>query len=600
MAPAVRAIPSLFRIATACMLLAAVALVASLIVVPPPILTPILGKILPDGWPWLAANGPAAAPAPVLAAMLALLPQLAALLGLLAAGLGLYAGAVAAARVARPASPAAPATGPASAGPHILIQELRGLLAEERGELANLRELCGTATHDAMMVGARLAGVALDAETRLAAGVTLAEQVLHQHPADFADRAAEAVLRVERTLPELTALIRRGVVPPSRSLTHSLADSLAHSEDAQDGAENDSAENAVDTATRLAVVVDDVVRNFGVMMTQAAEQVAALGDIATRLRRDAAALDTVGREVAMAGASVVTRVGNAAAHADWVLAKLPAAAAMVAGAADQAAQTLVQFETAASSAPAFHALASSPTSSRSAAYSTTQDEAGARLVMVVDSVAQTLGGLMTEAADQIAVLGNVADGLRRDVIALDTAGRGIALAGASVVSRVGDAVAQASAALAQLPAAAAMVSGAADQAARTLADTSAVLRADAGSLEEGARAVSTAGEKMAAQTERLVEAAGHVETQAALLPGAVAAVVRAAGGEVDLTRMMEQTHAMEPATVLSARTEPRAAVVEAVRLPETPLVQHDEAQQALIHPMGQMRAVAEEVAGEMA
>jgi hypothetical protein len=203
--PPLGAIPPLFRGALACVVMAALGLAASLVLAPPPVLGAVAGS----------------------SAVLPLLPPAAALLGLLAGVLSLFAGAAIASARSWPLRAAA--SGAAAAGPpggqgaqaaalvpglQAAVEDLRGLLAAERAELASFREACGAATHDAMMVGARLAGVALDAETRLTAGVEQIEQALQQ-PDGAASRAAEAVLRVERALPEFAEMIRRGMADPA-------------------------------------------------------------------------------------------------------------------------------------------------------------------------------------------------------------------------------------------------------------------------------------------------------------------------------------------------------------------------------------------------
>ncbi len=167
------------------------------------------------------------------------------------------------------------------------FQELRGLLATERGELAAFREHCAGATHEAMIVGARLAGVALDAETRLAAGVARAEQGLRQ-------------------------------IDPARVFPAGAG------------------------PARDAAVADNAVLTFRAALADAADQMAALGDTAVALRRDVIALDTAGREIATAGAAAVSRAGEAVTRTETALARLPAAADTVAAAAAAAGRALTE------------------------------------------------------------------------------------------------------------------------------------------------------------------------------------------------------------------------------------------------------------------
>jgi hypothetical protein len=235
------------RAALGCLLLAGLGLAASLLLAPPIGLTLTLAGLRPA------------------------LPLAAALLGLLAGGLALFA---------RPPKPLAATENPREAILLAALQrsvtELRDVTGAQRSELVSLRDQYGDATREAMMVGARLAGVALDAETRLSAGVTRAEQAL-QRPAD-------------------------------------------------------------ETASQLRAAADGMVQTIGDALAGASGQIEALGTFAGKLQHDAAALDSAGHEIATASASVVARLGEAVTRAGTVLAALPVVGATLTDAADVLAE----------------------------------------------------------------------------------------------------------------------------------------------------------------------------------------------------------------------------------------------------------------------
>lgn len=260
--------------AAAALLLAGCALAAGLLLAPP---------LLSAGEMVLVTPPP---PLP------ALLPWAAALLGLLAAVLALLSG--------RPV--ADPATAPAATlAWQDAAQALRGLLQTERGELAALRESCGAAAHDAMMAGARLAGVAMDAETRLLAGVAQAEARLDRAP------------------------------PDGMAATHPIADPAA------------SVSVTEAAIQAMAAAAAELTGQLTAQLTvQLAAHVAGIGEAAGGLRRDAAALDAAGREIAVSSAEVIARIGEAVGHAGMALNRLPQAAAGVGAAAERAARDLTE------------------------------------------------------------------------------------------------------------------------------------------------------------------------------------------------------------------------------------------------------------------
>jgi hypothetical protein len=230
-------------VATLCGAAAALCLIASLALAPP------------------LAHPPAAA------GWTQMLPLLAALLGLLGCVASAVFGVARAAPapvVAPPPPPPPPLPSPDIPPPRETVREMAEMLEEQRTAFAAFRESCGTATHDAMMVGARLAGVALDAEARLIAGVSHLEQAAAQPAGTAAARAAEATLRIERALPELAELIRRGM----------QANGPAAPAPA-DGA-----------AALLGAAADGAARSLGAIVAEAAGQIAAFGELGEAMRRD--------------------------------------------------------------------------------------------------------------------------------------------------------------------------------------------------------------------------------------------------------------------------------------------------------------------------
>jgi hypothetical protein len=163
------------------------------------------------------------------AAPATLLPLVSGLLGLAAGVLGLHASQN------RPPRPGAKAFEPTFAGPPsdaaALLNDLRGLLDEVRQAAAAMREQCAATGHEALVVGARMTGAALDLEHRLAASVGLAEQAL-QNPGGALARGAAATRRVERAIGDLTDLIKSGAhdvaSPSSLSMDQALAGLAGH------------------------------------------------------------------------------------------------------------------------------------------------------------------------------------------------------------------------------------------------------------------------------------------------------------------------------------------------------------------------------------
>lgn len=137
---------------------------------------------------------------------------------------------------------------------------------------------------------------------------------------------------------------------------------------------------------------------------------------------------------------------------------------------------------------------------------TALDTVFGQLAAEADGAVQTFRETATVAAGHMTVLADTAVALRRDVIALDTAGRAIATAGATVVSRVGGAVAHLDAAVASLPAAAAAVSAAAEKTGLMMTEASAVLCADSAAMDASVRDSRQAAELVHREVEAMATA----------------------------------------------------------------------------------------------
>ena len=297
--------------------------------------------------------------------------MLATVLGLLSGMLYLFA---------VPAASTVPDSTPAAIVPglHVMFRQLSDLLAEERGKIVVIQEACETTTRDAVMVSkclAHLADVAVDAEARLIAGVTQASEALHQ-PVATVSWAADAAQRIERALPEIADLIRRGISDQSQAITSVLEI----------------------TADRLVAEVDSPIQTFRVAVADATNQITALGDSAVTLSRDVVAFDTAGREIATVSATVVSRVSDAVARIDAALAELPAAAAAVSATAEQAANVLADASTALAADGA--ALAASCHGIEQAAISVQQSSEDLRTTR--QDIADAGAAIATQVGDELA------------------------------------------------------------------------------------------------------------------------------------------------------------------------------------------------------
>jgi hypothetical protein len=162
--------------------------------------------------------------------LLQILPAVSAVLGILAGVLGVAAGPAGGQSAANPVLGADPTPPDANAPEHVdslyaIVAELRSLLTDERRELSALRELSSAGTKETVLLAERLAGTVLDAELRLTAGVVQAERAL-RYPTSAATRAAEATLRVERSLSRTENALRQ--LPDATAAATAAAATLQH------------------------------------------------------------------------------------------------------------------------------------------------------------------------------------------------------------------------------------------------------------------------------------------------------------------------------------------------------------------------------------
>ena len=240
-----------------------------------------------------------------------LLPFLSATLGCAAAVIMLRSQAT----LTRAGSNAAHAHTPEHADLRAAIEDMRALMHDERRQWSDLRDAGNAAARESMVVGANLAGFAMDAEKRLSESTEHAELCLRDTVTTL-EGAVTIADRLERIASDLAA---RGIKPsypqeagaamslPLQTLT-AAADAAAH---------------ALERATSGIVV-----------------RIAAMGDASGRMERDAASLDQACREIAAAGAGVVARAHEAVGRVETGVATLPELAAAITTQADRALQTL--------------------------------------------------------------------------------------------------------------------------------------------------------------------------------------------------------------------------------------------------------------------
>ncbi len=297
------------NVAVGCVVLAGLGLAASLISMWPPVAQ------------LLQSHGFRVTPKIEPVSLLQMLPILAAVLGLVG-GLLCLAAASRAAGGSAAGTDERDASSATSAALAAVVQDLRAVLADERSRVAALQESSSVAMRDAksLSIGAtRLAEVALDAEKRLAAGVAKADEALRR-PGSGGAVAAETIQIVERVLPEMADLINRRLAEQAKETAATVDAAI----------------------TRLTAVEDNSVQTFRAAVADAVRHMVALGDTTIALHRDVIALDTAGREIATASATVVSRLGGTVAQVDAAVANLPAAAAAVTAGAELAVKALAE------------------------------------------------------------------------------------------------------------------------------------------------------------------------------------------------------------------------------------------------------------------
>jgi hypothetical protein len=378
--------------------------------------------------------------------LLRLLPYLTSFLAVAAGGLCLFARPARGEDTPDPAEALLP-------GLQRIINDFNFLLAETRNSHTAFQATFEDATQETAANGkrlARLVATATEADTRLAAGVVQAEQALRKSAA-VVSQAADTTQRVERAIPDLIDMVRREIEEQSQAVASALETAAA----------------------RLVAEADTPVRAFHAVVTDAADKISALADTALSARLDVAGLHNGSREIAAAGAVIVTRFDEAVGHVDAVLQSLPKVTGGLSQVADQAVQAVAR-------------------------------AAGA---LAVDSEALRSAG----------------QGIAER---LDGAERAITAAGTGMVSRTVEAAAHIEAALTHLPSAAADITAAAGQAARTLTEAAAALHAKAAAMEEAGRAavqaadaLRSAGQDIAVTGAARVADAGQAVTQIHTAPG---------------------------------------------------------------------------------
>ncbi len=514
------------RAALACLLLAVLGLGASLVLAPP-----IDVSTSPASWRQM-------------------LPLAASLLGLLAGGLALSA---------RQPEPVDPPEDPRQASLLAALQrtvaELRDVTDAQRSELVSLREQYGEATREAMMVSARLAGVALDAESRLSAGVAQAQQAL-QRPSD-----------------ELTDLLRRNLdrppIPPD------------------------------ETAAQLRAAADGMVQTISQAVATAAGQIEALGTAGGKLQRDATALTTAGHEIATAGATVVARLSEAATRANGVLAALPVVGATVTDAA------AALEENGRRSLAAVDRLQQESATLRSAA-----EDAAARITAAADQAVAGADSALNALPKATAELIDAAAGLARNTASFGAE----AASGEAALRALPEATEALRAVAAALDEKAGTMSRSLDRieaAASDLTGAAESLHGEGARLSEASSEAARTAGALAQQTEALRDVAGDAatRTEAAIadLPGLagglteVAASLDAAGRQmVETSRGMAELLAADAErseAIRRALPEASAALSEAASSVHTEATSLEEAARRISHVGGEaVAAIADTVA----
>ena len=176
-----------------------------------------------------------------------------------------------------------------------ILTDLRALLAEERRDAAAMREQCAATGHEALLVGARLAGAALDAETRLTTSVGQAEQAM-QNPAGALARTAAATRRVERALTDLTETMKQS---------------------------EPAADDSAALASRVLAMAEQAEQSLKIVIADLSRQITTLSQLAPAadLQQEAAALRSTAADAAV---QIAEALLHAARSIDHLHAGLPA------------------------------------------------------------------------------------------------------------------------------------------------------------------------------------------------------------------------------------------------------------------------------------
>jgi hypothetical protein len=414
---------------------------------------------------------------------------------------------------------AAPAVMPGMATTHAVhsglqqcVRELGSLLTEERGRVVSLQEICNAGMRDARSISARvenLAEAALEAETRLANSVA---------------HAAETAQYLRSAVPDISAIVRQGV--------------------------------AEAVSARLGGDVDALLQPLRFAMIEASKEIAGLAEATVTVRRDLTSMQTAGREITVAGASVVARLGNAIGQIDSAVAGLPGVAEDVAAAASGAIASLTDSSAVLRGDVDAVRLAAGEAQAAAVALR----DVGAALLVNGQSVDNALAALPSAGAAVSAAGAKAADMIADAASVLTGNASAMQAASDKVVALVGDAVAHIDIVLGELTPAAANVTGAVEHGRETLAEASAMLRMNSSALSSSAgdtrlvlrqvaddlgtaaQTLADAGHQTLARVEGLVGTTlSRLETAASLAPGGIIAAQPDMSGPVQtLERTADQ------------------------------------------------------------
>jgi hypothetical protein len=422
--------------------------------------------------------------------------------------------------------------GAAIAGLQGVVRELGSLLVEERGKVTTLQEICNAGMCDARTISKRvenLTEAALDAETRLAASVT---------------RAAETALHVSNALPEITDMVRRGI-------TETVAARLQ-----------------AETPAPLAALRSAI--------TEAASQISELNESAAAARRDITALGAAGREIAVAGAMVVSRLGGAAGQVETAIASVPGAAAAITGAAGHAAQTLTD--------------AAAVLRADSAALATSASDVRQAAVTASDSVAEQVRDTITRMDPVLAALPSAAgvvsaaaeQAARRLAEAADDMGQRVADIGRRTAAMTGQATAAAQDQFAAMiddvrdvrreTANLADLTVTLNTAVAALAETAAQAGTSSASFDAARQDIAALSECLAGQVDQLAGILG----QAAALPDVAARLAQAAERLNTGTEPVRVLQVVPPSAQVRVPERTETARADLARMPASPRAEGDQ------------------------